>query len=126
MMTRQDHIDPLIREVRKCPAHDFDRNHPFTAVFFTNNEWVCSSGHVSSLTKIPALRSPELDPVAWCRVHSDQIAKQLKVEPCFDHNADAEPTNWMPDGHIWLAGNQGDPRLCLPRTVRKSGSDWVF
>lgn len=114
--TRQDHIDPLIQSVGPCSAHrTLPGQAQETVVMFTSGEWVCSSGHVSNLRKIPRLRSPELDPEEWCRVNFDKVARQLPSKICDTHAPGGGPTTWIPDGHIWMDSEDHMLKLCQPR-----------
>jgi hypothetical protein len=124
VLTRQDHIDPQVSQVMKCNAHGMAGSHPNILVTFTNGEWVCSSGHNSSYDKLPSLRTTQYDSGAWVMANAVKVAKMLPLEACHDHEPDAKPTNWMPDGHLWTDGNNAVLKLCMPRLVTHTGPWW--
>lgn len=124
-MTRQDHIDPQVSEVRPCGAAMIHQRGTDMMVIFTNGEWVCSSGHVSDYDKLPTLRRPELDVKLWVKEHHERIARELPVKACPQHAADAKWTNWGHEGHIWFEemNSIGVMTICLPQTVDRPGGD---
>lgn len=116
--TRQDHIDPQIRRVVPCGANQMTQRGGDTLVIFTNNEWVCSSGHCSDYKDLPGLRRPELDPVAWIQANLHALSVHLPTELCTVHE-DGDDDRWGMDGHLWKDGHEQKLTLCLPLTNPK-------
>lgn len=116
-LTRQDHIDRQIRAVGPCMAHRMHRSGE-VVVIFANDEWVCSSGHVSEYDNLPGLRTPERDPLEWVKENAFKLAQALPVAPCSAHSAHyseiAYEADWGLAGHLYVTGHERKLTLCLP------------
>lgn len=125
ILTRQDHIDPLVIKVQKCGSTGCGPGS--TQVFmqvarYTKNEfpvWVCSSGHCSDYDEIPNLRKSEDDPYAWIQQNTRKLMNYIEPMKCDAHAEmgpnDAPPRDdWGQEGHLWVL-DRAFLKLCQPQ-----------